>query len=109
MKEDINKIYAKLLSLETEVQNLRQGYVTLNQQYAAAVSTLNSLTISALEASKRAAIAAEKALSAARNSAKAAHLAASKDAIEAAEAAAKAVRMSNAAAESARSARTKNI
>ncbi len=61
-----------------------QGYVTLNQQYAAAVSGLRTLTTTALETSKRAAISAKKALLAARNSAKAAHLAASKDAIEAA-------------------------
>jgi len=62
MQNDIDKIYEKLLSLETELQNLRQGYVSLNQEYAAAVSSLNSLTINALEASKRAVIAAEKAL-----------------------------------------------
>ena len=58
MKDDIDKIYAKLVSLEAEIQSLRQGYVTLNQQYAAAVISLNTLTTSALEASKRAAVAA---------------------------------------------------
>ena len=88
MKNEIAKIYAKIMNLETEVHSLQQGYVTLNQQYAAAVSGLHTLTTTALEASKRAAIAAEKALSAARNSAKAALFAASKDVIEAAEAAA---------------------
>ena len=72
MKEDIEKIYAKLISLETEIANLRQGYMVVNQRYAEAIGTLKSLTASALEAAKRAAIAAEKALLAAQSSAAAA-------------------------------------
>lgn len=94
MNKEIENIYSKLVNLETEVNNLRQGYAVINQRYSEAIGTLKNLTSSALEAAKRAAIAAEKALLAARNSAKAAQLAA-------------AVRMSNAAAESARSARKK--
>jgi hypothetical protein len=38
MKNGIGKIYAKIMSLESEVHSLQQGYVTLNQQYAAAES-----------------------------------------------------------------------
>ena len=72
MKEDIDKIYAKLISLETEVSNLRQGYITVNARYAEALGTLKELTSSALEAAKRAAISAEKASRSAKNCATAA-------------------------------------
>ena len=105
MKDDIEKIYAKLVNLETEVTNLRTGYIVVNQRYAEAMGSLKALTASALEAAKRAAIAAEKALLAAKSSATAAKLAASESVIDAAEAAAEAVRMSNLASESARNAR----
>ena len=88
MKDDIEKIYAKLVSLETEVSNLRQGYILVNAQYTKALAGLKSLTNSALEAAKRSAVAAEKALLAAKNSALAAKLAASEAVVAAAEAAA---------------------
>ncbi len=85
MQEDIQKIYAKLVNLESEVLNLRKGYIIVNKRYADALSNLKSLTSSALEAAKRTGFAAEKALLAAKNSAKAAKLAASKEVIDAAE------------------------
>ena len=77
MKDDIEKIYTKLVNLETEVSNLRQGYITVNARYAEALGTLKALTSSALEAAKRAAISAEKASLSAKNCATAAKLAAS--------------------------------
>jgi transglutaminase/protease-like cytokinesis protein 3 len=98
MKDDIEKIYAKLVSLEVEVTNLRTGYIVVNQRYADAMGSLKALTASALEAAKRAAIAAEKALLAAKSSATAAKLAASESVIDAAEAAADAAAASAEAA-----------
>jgi len=82
MTSKIEKIYAKLLSLEAEVSNLRQGYIVVNQRYTEAIGALKLLTTSALEAAKRAAIAAEKALVAAKKSSDAANLAASKQVID---------------------------
>ena len=122
MQNDIDAIYSKLVTLETEIQNLRQGYMLVNQRYTKAIYSLNSLTTSALDTTKWAAIAAEKALFAAKKSAAAASVAATNDMIAAAEAAAdaaaatkraadaaaEAVRISNQAAEAARNARKKN-
>ncbi|WP_114636717.1 hypothetical protein [Polynucleobacter necessarius] len=59
MQEDIEKIYAKLVNLETEIQNLREGYIIISERYTVAISSLKSLTASALEAAKRAAVAAK--------------------------------------------------
>ena len=91
MKEDIDKIYAKLVSLETEVTNLRQGYMVVNLRYTAALSSLKELTNSATLAAKKACIAAEQAAIATNKCAIAAKEAASKSVIEAAEAAADAL------------------
>ena len=44
VKDDIEKIYAKLIALETEVVNLRQGYVVVNTRYAEALGSLKHLT-----------------------------------------------------------------
>jgi hypothetical protein len=41
MQGDIDKIYAKLISLETEVTNLRQGYIVVNKRYTEALSSLS--------------------------------------------------------------------
>ncbi len=102
LKDDIEKIYAKLIALETEVVNLRQGYVVVNTRYAEALGSLKHLTHTSLEAAKRAAAAvahqAEESLLQASAQAAAA-------AKRAAEAAAEAVKMSNLASESARTAR----
>jgi hypothetical protein len=73
MQDDIEKIYSKLVSLETEVSHLRQVYITVNARYAEPIGTLKNLTSSALEAAKRAAISAEKASLSEKNCAKAAN------------------------------------
>ena len=98
MKDDIEKIYGKLVSLESEVGNLRQGYITVNARYADALGTLKTLTSSSLEAAKRAAASAEKASLSAKNCATAAKVAASKAIVEAADAAADAAAASAEAA-----------
>lgn len=40
MNQEIEKIYAKLIDLESEVANLRQGYIVVNQRYAEAIGSL---------------------------------------------------------------------
>ena len=98
IKADIEKIYAKLVSLETEVTNLRNGYVIVNKRYTEALTTLKTLTQTSLVAAKRAAVAAEKASHAAKICATAAKAAAEKYVIDAAEAAASAAAMAAEAA-----------
>ena len=61
MSEDTDRIYVKLAQLEQEITNLRQGYVILNKRYGAALGTLKDLTLHAMEAAKRAAVAASVA------------------------------------------------
>jgi hypothetical protein len=92
MTDEIQKIYSKIVGLETEVGDLRQGYLLINRRYSAALTSLKELTSHASEAAKRSASGALKAAEAAKH---------------AAEAATEAVKMSNLASEAARSAHIK--
>ena len=120
MSEEIPKIYAKLVALETVVSDLRQGYLIVNQRYTNALASLKDLTAHASEAAKRSATGALKAAEAAKNASMAATVAhqaeessliASAQAAEATkiatDAATEAVKMSNLAADVARTARIK--
>ena len=40
MSEEIKLIHSKLVSLETEVSDLRQGYIIINRRYTNALTTL---------------------------------------------------------------------
>ena len=40
MTKDLQNIYAKLVILETEVSDLRQGYVIINRRYSNALASL---------------------------------------------------------------------
>ena len=52
MNDDIEKIYAKLVAHETEIINLRKGYMILNERYTKALGSLKELTNNAAEAAK---------------------------------------------------------
>ena len=52
MNDDIEKIYAKLVAHETEIINLRKGYMIVNERYTKALASLKELTSSAAEAAK---------------------------------------------------------
>ena len=88
MQEKIDKLYERLVSLETEVANLRSGYIILDDRYRKALASFRVLTLNAAEAAKRAARAAVLASDAAKQAAEAAKSAASDHVIVAAEAAA---------------------
>jgi hypothetical protein len=60
MEQDVDKIYAKLISLENEISNLRQGYMVVNQRYTETLNILMDLTNSAAEAAKKACLSAEQ-------------------------------------------------
>jgi hypothetical protein len=60
MNDDIEKIYAKLVAHETEIINLRKGFMIVNERYTKALASLKELT-SAADAAKKACQAAEKA------------------------------------------------
>ena len=116
MADDIEKIYAKLIAHESEIMNLRQGYMIVNERYTQALHSLKELTDTAAHAAKQACIAAEQATISTRKCAEAAKKAADQQVIDAAEAAAtkratlaaaEAVKLSNLAAESARTAKRK--
>lgn len=64
MQVELAKIYEKLVAHETEIMNLRKGYMVVNEKYTTALSSLRLLTVSAAEAAKRACVAAEKAFNA---------------------------------------------
>ena len=98
MTKDLQNIYAKLVILETEVSDLRQGYVIINRRYSNALASLKDLTALATEAAKRSANGAIKAAEAAKNASTAATEAAAIPVLKAADAAADAA---SAAAESA--------
>lgn len=72
MTSEIKLIQSKLLSLETEVSDLRQGYIIINRRYSNALMTLKELTGHASESAKRSANAAIKAANAAKNASTAA-------------------------------------
>ena len=93
MKEDTEKTYAKLISLETEVMNLRQGYAVVNQRYLEALASLKLLTQNALEATMRATAAAEKAAFSSKSCARVAAFAARATVLESAEVSAHAASM----------------
>ena len=99
MISNIKEIERKILSLETEVGDLRQGYLIINRRYSQALTALKELTAHAAEAAKRAANGAIKAAAAAKNASTAATEAAAFLVVVAADAAADAAA---AAAESAR-------
>ena len=98
MNDDIEKIYAKLVAHETEIINLRKGYMIINERYTKALVSLKQLTNSAAEAAKKACLAAEKANFATAQCFTAAKEAANQSVIEAAEAAAEAANFSAEAA-----------
>ena len=93
MKEDTEKTYAKLISLETEVMNLRQGYAVVNQRYLEALGSLKLLTQNALDATMRAAAAAEKAAFSSKSCARVAAFAARSAVLESDEVSAHAAAM----------------
>ena len=72
MADEIKLIQSKLVSLETEVSDLRQGYIIINRRYTNALASLKDLTAHASESAKRSANAAIKAADAARNASTAA-------------------------------------
>ena len=88
MNDDIEKIYAKLVAHETEIINLRKGYMILNERYTKALGSLKELTNNAAEAAKKACIAAEKASIATAQCAHVATIAADHSVIQATESAA---------------------
>jgi len=88
MSEEIEKIYSKLIALETVVSDLRQGYLIVNQRYTNALASLKELTAHASEAAKRSAASALKAAEAAKNASLAAAEAAAIPVLTAADAAA---------------------
>jgi len=51
--ESEQKIFAKLAELESEVADLRTGYLVVNKRYTEALSTLKTLTSLTLEAAMR--------------------------------------------------------
>ena len=67
MTDELKKIYSKLVLLETEVSDLRHGYVLINRRYSVVLTSLKDLTAHACESAKRSANAAIKAADAARN------------------------------------------
>jgi hypothetical protein len=69
MSEETDKIYARLAAQHTEIANLRQGYVIVNNRYATALESLRMLSSNAREAMKRAEAAAQKAAFAAKSAA----------------------------------------
>ena len=57
--------HSKWVWLETEVSDLRQGYLLLNRRYSVALGSLKELNAHACEAAKRSALGATKAVEAA--------------------------------------------
>lgn len=64
MSGETERIYTKLGQLAQEITNLRQGYVILNKRCGETLGMLNDLTVHAIKAAKRAAVAAARALDA---------------------------------------------
>ena len=44
MSEDIEKLYTRMIELETEVGNLREGYIIVNKRYSDSLASLKELT-----------------------------------------------------------------
>ena len=44
MTDELKKIYSKLVLLETEVSDLRHGYVLINRRYSVVPTSLKDLT-----------------------------------------------------------------
>ena len=64
MTDDIQKIYAKMTTIEAEISDLRHGYVVINKRYIAPLASLKELTLHASEAAKRSATGSTYALEA---------------------------------------------
>ena len=47
MQDKLEDIYARLIAHETEIMNLRKGYLVINEKYATALGSLRALTVSA--------------------------------------------------------------
>ena len=58
--ESERRIYEKLQSMEERIDDLKSGYLLINQRYSETLSVLKRLTSSTLEAATRAAVSAEK-------------------------------------------------
>lgn len=72
MSEETEKIHARLVGLEIEVKNSREGYVVVNTRYNAALESLSELAKNATDAAKRAAESAAEAARLARAAAESA-------------------------------------
>ena len=88
MSDELKEIYLKINMLESEVGDLRNGYLTINKSYSEALKSLKDLTEHACEAAKRSAQSAIRASEAAKNAAVAATEAAATSIVKAADAAA---------------------
>ena len=108
MDELPEQIHARLVALETEIMNLRQGYIVTNERYSNALIALRVLTTHSMDAAKRAAASAKKCVIAVQRALDAARQASDRSAdrtVEfavaaaeaSAEAAAEAVKLSHAA------------
>ena len=65
--ESERRIYEKLQSMEERIDDLKSGYLLINQRYSETLSVLKRLTSSTLEAATRAAVSAEKSADACHN------------------------------------------
>ena len=66
MTKGLAALSSRLLLIEQEVSNLRQGYAVVSARYIAALNSLKSFTVHAMEAAKRASLAAQRAAETAR-------------------------------------------
>ncbi len=106
LAQGLEEVFAKIKSLEVDLEDLRATYQGVNKSYVAALSKLGELTLHASEAAKRAAKSTEQSRVAAKHAALAA-LQASASRM-AADSAAEAVKLSNQARQTADLVRTQS-
>ena len=76
MSEMNDPLYARVVSIEKELINLRQGYVIVNDRYNSAMSLLTKVSSHSVVAAQKAAVSARNSETAAGNAAEAAKIAA---------------------------------
>jgi hypothetical protein len=76
MNDEIKQILKKIIDLESEMTNLKEGYFNVNKSYVKSLTSLKTLTHYAADAAKRSAKSAALAAKAATNAAHAAQEAA---------------------------------
>ena len=88
MSKTNDTLYDRVVSIEKELMNLRQGYVIVNDRYNTAMGSLTTVTHHSVVAAQKAALSAQNSETAASNAAKAAQVAAEHDVVSAAQSAA---------------------